>query len=245
MRSIAAAAAGRRHSRRFVPLLYSLTHKFIFIHVPKTAGLSITRLLRPASLPSRPRSQFRRVLSKLPIPERPEKAYFPMHTTARWSRLKYGAERFDAFYTFALLRNPYDLFVSRYNFILNGQTHHNAARYSAMSFLDFARVEKDKLRFGARDQTSMLDDGSGRIIVRNLFRFENLEASVSRICADIGVSPEAPLPRAHVMPRAHYSSYYSDESRAIVETIYGRDLKAFGYEFDRDVDPDPVVRPVG
>lgn len=227
--------------RRCRPLLYSLTKKFIFIHVPKTAGISISRLLRPHALAQAPKSKFRRLLSKLPVPEQPEKANMPIHASARWARLKYGADRFDSFYTFALVRNPYDLFVSRYNYILNGQRHHNAARYSNMSFLEFARIEKRKLQFGARDQMHMLDDGAGRVIVKHLFRFESLESSVKQICTDLGVSSDAELPRVHVLPREHYSTYYNDESRAIVEIIYKRDLERFGYGFDVDCDSNPVV----
>lgn len=227
--------------RRFTPLQYSLTKQFIFIHVPKTAGTSIGRLLRPYALAKTPKTQFRRVLSKLPIPEQPEKAYRPVHASARWVRLKYGAERFDAFYSFAVVRNPYDLFVSRYNYILNRERHHSHRKVRRASFLEYARAEKRKLIFGARDQMSMLDDGAGRIIVKNLFRFENLDRAAERICADLGISQETTLPKVNDYPRDHYSTYYDDESRAIVETIYKRDLEAFGYGFNVGCDSNPVV----
>ena len=67
---------------------YSNDNRCIFIHIPKTAGSSVGRALQPWCI--RPRkSQWRRLLSHLPVPEAAEKAVLRQHDTAAWVRLKW------------------------------------------------------------------------------------------------------------------------------------------------------------
>ena len=72
-------------------MLLSIEKRFIFVHIPKTAGQSITQALGPYAV--RPqKTQWRRLLSHLPVPENPERAWLRTHDTARWIRRKLPAE---------------------------------------------------------------------------------------------------------------------------------------------------------
>src|SRR5258705_8361695 len=95
-------------------MLLSLEKKFIFIHIPKTAGSSITRALRPWCLKPK-RTLWRRLLSHLPVPEAPEKANLSQHDRASWLRRKLPDPVYDGAYKFAVVRNPFDLVVSNYH----------------------------------------------------------------------------------------------------------------------------------
>ena len=86
-------------------MLLSLEKKFIFIHIPKTAGSSITRALRPVDLNRSGRSGGA-LLSHLPVPEAPEKANLSQHDKAAWLRRKLPGPLYDSAYKFAVVRNP-------------------------------------------------------------------------------------------------------------------------------------------
>jgi len=57
----------------------SLSKNFLFIHIPKTAGSSISKLLKPYSISSN-RQLTRRFTSYLPFEENIQNAYFRQHT---------------------------------------------------------------------------------------------------------------------------------------------------------------------
>jgi hypothetical protein len=77
-----------------VDVLISHTHRFIFVHIQKTAGQSMRRALVPyCSQP--PRTGLRKLLSHLPVHEDPEFVAFRPHATARWARMKITPRVFD------------------------------------------------------------------------------------------------------------------------------------------------------
>jgi len=59
-------------------LLISNRHRFIFVHVPKTAGQSMARALEPYA-DQRPKQGLRRLMSHLPVPEFPDNLAPPIH----------------------------------------------------------------------------------------------------------------------------------------------------------------------
>ena len=95
-------------------MLLSTEKNFIFIHIPKTAGSSITRALRPWCARRR-RTQWRRLLSHLPVKEAPQRATFQQHDKARWVRRKLPAELYENAHKFCVVRNPFDLAVSNFH----------------------------------------------------------------------------------------------------------------------------------
>jgi len=78
-------------------VLLSHSHKFIFVHIQKTAGQSLKTALQPYCR-GLPRTGLRRLLSHLPVPEDADKAAFRVHATAR------GAPETDAVTVRQLLR---------------------------------------------------------------------------------------------------------------------------------------------
>lgn len=63
-------------------MLLSISHKFLFVHVPKTAGAATQRMLEPyCNMP--PRTLWRSIKRRLPMREAPEEAHFRIHETAR------------------------------------------------------------------------------------------------------------------------------------------------------------------
>jgi hypothetical protein len=70
-----------KHHRAIIGMLVSRKFGFLFVHIPKTAGISITRALEPLCEP-RTESLLRRLSRHLPIREDVAKVCLPRHATA-------------------------------------------------------------------------------------------------------------------------------------------------------------------
>jgi hypothetical protein len=71
----------------------------------------------------------------------------------------------------------------------------------------------------------------GAIALDFVGRFESLQCDFDRICSLLRIEPR-PLQHVFKTNHAHYAEYYDDETRKIVEELYGADIAAFGYRFD-------------
>ncbi|MEO0975530.1 MAG: hypothetical protein AAFX85_20760, partial [Pseudomonadota bacterium] len=84
-------------------MIVSHAQQFVFVHVGKAAGTSISRALAPYADPM-PRDQVSRVLSKLGLVLRRDRLYWPIHASARYVRQRLGARRFADVHEDELLR---------------------------------------------------------------------------------------------------------------------------------------------
>jgi hypothetical protein len=209
-------------------MILSTEKEFIFIHIPKTAGQSITRALAPyADKPGN--SPFRRLLSHLPVPEHPERAWLRAHDKASWLRLKLPRRIFDGYHKFAVVRNPYDYAVSYYHFLHGSRESRRHRDSLAWSFADFLGYLATKNRISGIAQSSWVTDRRGMLIVNELLRFETLEADFARLCARLGITAE--LPHLNRSDRGSYRDMYGPQEREIADRLFARDLALFGYEF--------------
>jgi hypothetical protein len=210
-------------------LLISHRHRFIFIHVPKNAGLSITAALEPfADKPER--TQLRRFLSLLPVKEDPKKAFFRWHTTALQLKRKLPAEVFDGYLKFAVVRNPYDRAVSYYHYLVQNAEHHRHEKIRGMTFRDYLEYDAERIARGrSQTQLSCVADEDGRILVDRILHFESIGPEFAALCRELGLPADA-LPTVNASKKPEdLSPYADDEARALVERLYSEDFGAFGY----------------
>lgn len=216
-------------------MLISTSHKFIFVHVPKSAGSSLTAVLQPYCL-AKNRTMWRRLSSFLPVRENVEKVYFRQHDTAEKIRAKLGPRVFDEFVSFGIVRNPFDHAVSLFEF-LKKQTARNSGRLVAkLSFAEFMRLRSKPQRFALEesplkmaDQASRLVDGTGKIIVTDVLRLENLADEFPRLCAKLGL-PLMEMVVKNASKRNAIEHYYNGATVALVQQHYARDFALFGYD---------------
>lgn len=211
-------------------MLLSIEKNFIFIHVPKTAGSSITGALRPWCLRPR-RTPWRRLLSHLPLREAPEKANLRQHDKAGWARLKLPHELYAGAHKFAVVRNPFDLAASNYHHLRrkSGRHHHRSAQN--WDFRAFLAYMERKNRLSRIDQTSWIADSQGNLIIDEVLRFESLVEDFNSLVGRLDLPLDMMLPRKNVSPPHNYRALYDEETRRIVQRLYSRDFERFGYEF--------------
>lgn len=209
-------------------MLLSVEKKFIFIHIPKTAGSSLKRALAPYALNPQ-RSQYRRLLSHLPVPENPGRAWLRQHDKASWIRLKLPRSVFDGYHKFAVVRNPYDYAVSYYAYVRSND-HSRANRHAQGSFLDFLTYLRRKDAISGITQSSWITDSKGKVIIDQILRFETIEADFETLSQRLGL--DAALPHINKSDRSDYREMYGTAERDIADRLFARDLKLLGYDFD-------------
>lgn len=218
-------------------MLLSLSHRFIFVHVPKTAGSSLHKALEPCARPPA-RSFWRSLSRRLPIVEAPERAHFRIHAPASEIRAKLSPEVYDRFLSFAVVRNPFDHAVSHYEYMKQYRSPRIARRFAETSFADYLRYRLaprrpwDRIFARMPDQSYFLVDRAGRLLVNRLLHFETLSDEFRDLAAELGLtSPELPaINRTEARARGRpFESYYDVETEALARRLYARDLALLGY----------------
>jgi Sulfotransferase family len=217
-------------------MLISHSQHFIFVHVAKVAGLSLRdaledyveepehfRIKRPAKI----------------IHGKPNVLYAMwkealLHPTALQIRTAVGDEMFNSYFKFAFVRNPWDLQVSMYHFILKETQHRHHHTVKAMAnfteYLEWMMATPKPFTKGAtKFQKDMLCDEQGQVLVDFVGRYENLTADFEGICQRLNIqSTIAHLNQSH---HRDYPSYYDQKSRELVTDYFQEDIALFGYEF--------------
>ena len=217
-------------------MLISNGRRFIFIHVPKTAGSSLHNVLSPFSRQDN-RTLFRSALRRLPIIESPEHAHFRVHETASKVRSKLSPRVWDTYFSFAVVRNPFDHAVSHYEYLKQYRNKKIANAISNISFVDYLafraspRTKLDRVFLKLPAQTNFVCH-ENKIIVNKIYRFENLKSMISDLSERLMIDA-INLPKSNVT-RSRKSDilvqYYSTKSAIdLVKQIYHEDFTMFNY----------------
>ncbi|MFC2029460.1 sulfotransferase family 2 domain-containing protein [Chloroflexota bacterium] len=221
-------------------MLLSHKRQFIFIHIYKTAGTSVRRVFLPhARLVDRLVYEFRGTKKAVNAINRRmhwvddgnrQFTGYHKHATALEIQEKLGRERFDRYFSFAFVRNPYDWIVSLYHFIGQAPRHRDHERIVSLTFGQFVEWHL------AQQPPTELDfvvGKDGSIIVDYIGKVERIREDVASICGSLDL-PVPAVPHANpsvLRTRPDYNAYYDSHSRALVKEYFARDLDAFGYDF--------------
>jgi hypothetical protein len=212
-------------------MLISHNYKFIFVHVPKTAGTSITAALQPYS--DKPeQSMYNQILSIIGINVN---WYGPVkyrrgrkHITAAQIRKMLPDSVFIEYFKFAFVRNPWALLVSYYHFILSDKNHKRHKKVSKMDgFNEYLLYEIKRNKF---NQSKFLLDKNQNTIVDYVGKFEELTKDFDDICSKIGILSS--IPHHKKSSHSDYRSYYDDNTAQLVADHWSEDILNFGYSFD-------------
>jgi hypothetical protein len=185
--------------------------KLVFVHVPKTGGSSIDSALKSAF--------------RVPIGKRIQ--------TCREIHGLLGEKSYLKFFKFAVVRNPWDRFLSKF---LWSQQHTGSISPDRtfrwyVDHIPKIRKREMRKRYDAfSSQSEWLKDKSGEIRISKIIRFESLAAGWAEICDLIGLK-RCELPHEKVTLHNHYSEYYDDHSRQVIGDLYAEDIERFGYSF--------------
>ncbi len=203
---------------RYGSTLYPfIEHECIFVHIPKSAGLSVTNSLFGSITGS--------------------------HIKLVEYQTLFSHSEFERFFKFTFVRNPWDRAVSAFFYLKKGGMNEQDRRWGLKNlapykdFDTFARRwinEKSVLlhsHFKPQYQYVCLP-GKREPAVDFIGYFENLEADYNVVREKLGTG-EA-LQSRNVTRERHrdYRQYYSEETKRIVAEAYRKDIELFGYDFD-------------
>jgi hypothetical protein len=219
----------------------SYSHRFIFIHVYRAGGQSVSAALRPYTVVPRG------TLARVPILRRfGDARLFALrehnygHITARELRAALPARQFDSFFTFSFVRNPWSWQVSVYHYVKQRPEHPFHQDWEAFrSFDDYLdwRVNTAVPEL----QGDFVYGDSGELLVDFVGRYETLERDFGTVCERIGIA--SALPHKNRSIHDDFREYYSPQTRALVAEAYREDIERFGYEFDEQGPLEPIIAP--
>lgn len=184
--------------------------KFIFIHIPKTAGKSIAKVLGTGGA---------------------------VHLKYRDYESIIG-ENIQHYYCFSVVRDPYARLRSAYAYMALGGNQSKEDRlfrdqyilgnpglnYFIQHHLSLPEVQ----HMGFRPQVEYLTNRKGELAQIDLLHFESIAAEFPRVAARLHVCTQ--LPKVNSTARHDLDLAIDAQSLAIVNTFYAADFSALGYQ---------------
>ncbi len=218
---------------------------FVFVHLHKTAGESITATLAPVLVAGD------EVVKGSP-PAAPAGVALGKHSTAGEARDVLGVDRWERYFTFSFVRHPIDRTLSLYRYIarlaeppkptLRQRLGRHEIRSDAgrerwpemrayretASLSEFIRHPLVDHAVALRPQATSLCDDAGDLLVDYVGRFERLAPDVAHVQRTLGL-PETPLRSLNTSPRGELPDDLTREDREYLASRFEEDFVRFGY----------------
>jgi len=192
----------------------------------------MTNALKPFAVDPVPENTWRRLAYRIAKKIERTISYGPesflTHTKAPELIKAIGRETFDSFFSFAVVRNPWDWQVSLYHYMRKTVDH--PQHELAMSFADFDEYIRWRCAKEVRFQRDFIYSTEGELLVDFVARFETIDADFKTICSRIGIL--ATLPKLNVSNTTPYQQFYNEETRELVRVTFAPDITLFGYDFE-------------
>lgn len=190
-------------------------HECIFVHVPKAAGVSVGRSMFGLDPGIK-------------------------HTKLRGYEVLFGRERFNRYYKFTFVRNPWDRTVSAFEFLRQGGMTQNDIdwveahpiikcefRNFVMQWLTPRNVYKHIVMV---PQWEFLTIRS-KVEVDFVGHYENLRDDFNKVTRTLNLG--CSLEHCNkTKSRKDYRAYYDEETIQRIASVYRKDIELFGYSFD-------------
>lgn len=212
--------------------------KYLFIHIPKNAGVTMHRspALRHRLVRAEPFFHKSRAYTEQVAEAMRARGEHHGFQHARWRDIHPNVQA--RLHAVAIVRNPWARVVSRYRFARTAVEYGKiSADYIADSFEGFLeeRHEYGHLPFywhrairGWYPQADYVTDEAGELRV-DILRVESMDRDVPRY---FGL--DQPVGRHNVSsgPRQDYRDFYTPATTQIVADWYASDIELFGFDFD-------------
>jgi len=189
--------------------------KSIFVHIPKSAGISITSSIYGCLAGG--------------------------HLKMTDYAIAFTPRELDEFFKFTFVRNPFDRLYSAYNFLSKGGITKNDEDYNRSILSKYQNFE-DFVLYGLQrsevinhthfiPQTNFLSL-FGNLVIDFIGRFENIENDFQLVCKKLGIERSLPKKNITATGNEPIKSMYNSKMITKVTSIYASDFYNFGYRTD-------------
>lgn len=188
---------------------------FLFVHIPKTAGVSISAALAAAAGGSR----------RHPL------CLATKHETAEGFIARHGRRTFKRYFSFAVVRHPVERLISHFAYLkTNPRKFPEMAEVATLdAYVDaIARADPAVIRSRERvmAQWRYVCDAQGALLVDQVIRLEQLDRDFPALCGELGLAPPSLSPANASDPAWKQRS---PDAEAFARRYYARDFELFGY----------------
>jgi hypothetical protein len=199
-------------------MLISKDKQFVFFHVPKTAGGSMTALLskytdKQIDIKDKSKQGW---MTRYHVNTK-KQSFNSMHS---FVDPHYNDHNCKDMFSFSFVRNPYTRIISLYKFL---------KRYKHLTFLGFCQYLNVNKQVNINQYKYLTLQNE--IPLDFVGRYENIKEDFDYVCEEIGI-PERyiDLGFEHKQDLINYKDYYCDESKKIIDEIFDMDFKTFDYK---------------
>ncbi len=217
-------------------------HAFVLFVVPKVASSSLKASLLPLFPDMDPGAGFERELRDGTFAYRVHGLFAPHQVNQRRFLKGLDKGRYDGYFKFAFVRNPWDRLLSCYSQKLapggqglNKKEDAGEGLRVGMSFAEFVeaacRIPDEDANPHFRSQHLTVCGPSGEVMADFVGRFENLEEDFAHVARKIGASH---LQLPHLLPSKGsrpYREFYDGRLAELAGERYQLDAEIFGYSF--------------
>ncbi len=216
--------------------MISIQKKFLFIHIPKTGGNSVQNILRKYSEDKIVTvADHQDGIERFEV--RNEKYNIHKHSTLNDYRKELKPYIYDQLYKFSIIRNPWERMVSFY--------YSPNRKVSEWNRNDFIKLLNRAKPIGEYITTTPPHQYPSRHFFRKLLpkknkstlseidfliRFEHLHEDFKSVCQIIDI-PFEPLPHRNKSNRKHYTYYYDEELKKMIELKFKDEIEFGNYQF--------------
>lgn len=216
-------------------MLISHKYKFIFIHIPKCAGSSVSSCLIKKLYPDATnikkfftnfKSDDIEVFKNSIHKDTPQALRQHDNYTSIKNYLYSREIDIKEYFTFSFMRNPWERAVSRYYYGKKMATKSKepwALKIANLSFLEFITSQPQQ-------QLKWVEDIDGEVAVDFLSDGRFIQEDFDIICDKIGITKQN-LPHSNKSDHKYYTEYYDNKTRKVIEEQSLKDIDYFGYKF--------------
>ncbi|MBV1897105.1 MAG: sulfotransferase family protein [Rhodobacteraceae bacterium] len=214
-------------------MILSTGRRYVFIHIPKTAGTSLALALEQRAmkddvmLGDTPKARRRRHRVK----GTPTRGRLWKHSTLADIEGLVDQDALNGFYAFTLVRNPWDRAVSYYHWLREQKFNHSSVTLAqTLSFAEF--VTNPQISAGFRNYPAgrYMTGSDGVEHCDAFIRIEQFEQDAAGLVDHLGFDLKPEVSNTSNR-KPDFRPYYTDKAAKAIAQCCAEDIRRFGYAF--------------
>lgn len=215
-------------------MIISHGRRYIFVHIPKTGGTSLALALEARAMADDV------LIGDTPKAIKRRRRLRGVESSGRlWKHSRLAdieglvtREQMAEYFTFTLVRNPWDRMVSYYHWLQAQTFDHPAVTLAKTTdFKGFMAHPHTHASLKSSPYDSYMRDTAGVEHCNAYIRIEHLGEDLAGLSDHLEFVPEIPVVNTSKREK-DWRGYYEESTKAVVESLCAADIERFGYRFD-------------